>query len=333
VTVRTRRADPAGPGYARRRVGRGFLYLDEAGEPIEDEDELGRLRALTIPPAWSDVWISPDPCGHLQAVGTDAAGRRQYLYHEAWRMRRDLEKFDRVLGFARSLPRLRRVVAGEIGLPGLGRARVLACSARLLDIGFFRVGSEEYVENGSFGLATLQRRHVRLERGCVTFSYPAKGRLRRDLRVSDREVYAVVRGLLRRRDGRELLAYRNGRGWADLRSVDINDYIKQHTGPDYSAKDFRTWHATVLAAVSLAALGQQVRSERARERIMVQTVREVSRYLGNTPAVCRRSYIDPRLFDRFRDGRTISIDLTRLDEPMEPTLRAAERKVLKLLSS
>jgi DNA topoisomerase IB len=331
--MRTRRVDPAGPGYSRRRSGRGFVYLDEAGERIGVEAELERLRGLAVPPAWTDVWLAPDPRGHLQAVGTDAAGRRQYLYHEAWRARRDLEKFDRVLDFARSLPGLRRLVAREIALPGLGRERVLACAVRLLDVGFFRIGSTEYVENGSFGLATLERRHVRLEHNCVTFSYPAKGRRRRDLRVRDEDIYAVVRGLLRRRSGRELLAYRNGRGWVDLRSVDINDYIKAHAGPGYSAKDFRTWHATVLAAVSLAALGQQVRTERARERVAVQAVREVSRYLGNTPAVCRSSYIDPRLFDRFRDGHMIGIELTELGEPLQPTLAAAERKVLKLLSS
>jgi DNA topoisomerase I len=335
MMMRTRRVDPASPGYSRRRRGRGFQYLDEDGTPIRHPATLARLRSLAVPPAWSEVWITPDPNGHLQAVGSDAAGRRQYLYHDAWRARRDLEKFDRVLDFARSLPRLRRAVEREIVLDGLPRERVLACAARLLDVGLFRIGGEEYAaENGSVGLATLERRHVRLEPGdTVAFSYPAKGRTPRRLRVTDADVRAVLDRLMRRRSGCELLAYRNGRGWVDVRSPDINEYIKAHTGDTHSAKDFRTWHATVLAAVALAALGQEVRSERARQRVAAQAVREVSRYLGNTPAVCRRSYIDPRVFDRFRDGRVITVPLAALGEPAQSLLRAAERRVLKLLSS
>jgi DNA topoisomerase IB len=332
--MRTRRADPSGPGYSRRRRGRGLQYLDENGRPITDAVTLGRLRDLAIPPAWSGVWISPDPKGHLQAVGLDAAGRRQYLYHEAWRTRRDLEKFDRMLDFARSLPNLRRVVATDIVLGGLPRERILACAVRLLDVGLFRIGGEEYAtENGSFGLVTLERRHVRLERGgAIDFRYTAKGGVTRSLRVSDPEIRAIVRRLIRRRSGGELFAYRNGRRWVDLRPRDVNEYIKAHGGQEHSAKDFRTWHATVLAAISLAALGQNAATERARQRVIAQAVLEVSRYLGNTPAVCRRSYVDPRVFDRFRDGRTISIDLTELEEPLQPLLRSAERRVLRLLS-
>jgi DNA topoisomerase-1 len=332
--MRTRRVDPADPGYSRRRRGRGFQYLDEGGAPIEDPEILSRLRRLGVPPAWSGVWITPDPNGHLQAVGWDAAGRRQYLYHDAWRARRDLEKFDRVVLFARSLPRLRRAVARDIVLGGLPRERVLACAVRLLDVGFFRIGREEYsAENGSFGLATLERRHVRVGPGdVVAFDYLAKGRAPRRLRVTDAEVRAVLEHLSRRRSGTELLAYRNGRGWLDIRSHDINEYIKAHAGREHSAKDFRTWHATVLAAVSLAVLGQEVRTDRGRQRVAAQAVREVSRYLGNTPAVCRRSYIDPRVFDRFHEGRTISVDLAAVEEPVEPLLRAVERRVLKFLS-
>ena len=332
--MRTRRVDPADPGFSRRRRGRGFQYLDEVGAPIEDPATLLRLRRLAVPPTWSDVWISPDPKGHLQAVGCDGAGRRQYLYHEAWRARRDLEKFDRVLDFARSLPKLRRAVTKDIVLDGLRRERVLACSVRLLDVGLFRIGSEEYTaENGSFGLATLERRHVRLEQGdTVAFSYPAKGQARRSLRVTDAEVREVLRRLLRRRSGKELLAYYSAGQWVDVRSPDINEYIKAHAGTEHSAKDFRTWHATVLAAVSLAVLGQKVGSARARRRIAAQAVREVSRYLGNTPAVCRRSYIDPRVFDRFYEGQVVSVDLLALEEPVQPLLRAAERRTLRLLA-
>jgi DNA topoisomerase IB len=321
---RLRRADCSTPGITRRRRGRGFEYLDAAGSRVEDPETLERIRTLAIPPAWTEVWICPDPNGHLQAVGTDAAGRRQYRYHDRWRQRRDQEKFDEMLAFARTVPRLRKVAAED--LRGRGRRRELACAVRLLDRGFFRVGGEEYVEgNGSYGLATLSKSHVELASdGSLVFDYPAKSGKRRLQAVVDPEVYEVVAALKRRR-GERLFR---------IRSADINAYIKEATGGDFSAKDFRTWHATVLAAVALA-VSERATSPTARKRAIARAVGEVAHYLGNTPAVCRASYIDPRVFDRYRAGITISTaldGLAQLDEERTPATQGAiERAVLRLL--
>jgi len=333
--VRLRYSNPSEPGYRRRKRGRGFQYFDEDGEPLAEPAVLERLNALGIPPAWADVWICPWENGHLQATGRDAAGRLQYLYHRVWREQRDREKFERILDFGRSLPQLRRVVGRDLALRKLSRERLLACATRLLDRGFFRIGGEEYAEgNGSFGLATLQKRHVRLPgEGVMLFEYVAKGGKHRVQRIVDAEAYAVIRPLKRRPGGPQLFCYRNGRGWAPVRSDDVNDYIQEHIGESHSAKDFRTWHATVLAAVSLAVLGERARTESARRRLVSHATREVSRYLGNTPTVCRDSYIDPRVFERFYEGRTIDLDLDTIGEDIgEPELLSAEAAVLELLS-
>jgi DNA topoisomerase-1 len=317
---RLRRVDCAGPGLTRRRRGRGFEYLDHRGNRIADPDTIERIRALAIPPAWRDVWICGDPWGHLQAVGTDAAGRKQYLYHERWRAHRDRQKFERMLDFARSLPGLRGTVRRHLKRPEVDRERVLACAVRLLDHGFFRIGSESYAgENGSFGLATIRKAHVTVEDGTAGFDYPAKGGARRRQTISDPEAVSVVRTLKRRRGGGdELLAYRDGRRWIDVRSEDINAYIKELTGEDFTAKDFRTWNGTLLAAVAVAS-GPMPRSMTARKRAVVAAVKTVAVYLGNTPAVCRASYIDPRVFDRFQAGVTIRpvLDVALEDEDLE----------------
>ena len=333
---RLRRSDCSGPGIVRRGRGRGFEYLDENGERIEDEEVLERIRELVIPPAWKDVWICPYPFGHIQALGTDAAGRRQYLYHEKWRARRDQEKFDEMLRFARALPDIRRTAAKHLKQRGLTRDRVLACSVRLLDRGFFRVGTEDYAEqNRTYGLATMEKRHVTLgPAGLLVFDYVAKSGKQRVQSIVDPDVYAVVRKLKERRSGRELLAFKDGRSWTDVRSDHINDYIKAVSGEDFSAKDFRTWHGTVLAAVGLAVSSGAAGSKSARERAISRAVKEVAYYLGNTPAVCRASYIDPRVFDRYRDGVTIGGALERLGDVDlgEPaTQGAVEEAVLDLL--
>jgi DNA topoisomerase I len=305
---RLRRADPCEPGIRRRGRGRGFEYVDEAtGERVDEIDVLERIRELAIPPAWTDVWICPYPNGHIQAIGTDAAGRKQYRYHERWRQRRDQEKYDKMLDFARALPKLRRTAARHLRQDELTRERVLACAVRLLDRGFFRIGGEEYAEeNDSYGLATMQKRHVRLgDDGLITFDYPAKSGKRRIQSLVDPEVYDVVAELKARRDGPELLAYRNDGSWLDVRSSDINEYIKAATGGDFTAKDFRTWSGTVLAAVALAVSGRAAASKTARKLAISRAVQEVAHYLGNTPAVCRAAYIDPRVFDRYQAGVTI----------------------------
>jgi DNA topoisomerase I len=334
--ARLRRVDCSAPGIARRRRGRGFEYLDEHGRRIEDAELLARIRELAIPPAWEDVWVCPHPNGHLQATGTDAAGRKQYLYHRRWRERRDQEKFDDMLEFARGLPHIRAVVAGHLGREGMDRERVLACAVRLLEVGFFRIGSEGYAEdNGSYGLATMLKRHVALDRDhTLTFDYPAKGGTRRVQAVVDREVHDVVAALKRRRGGDdELLAWKDGRRWHDVRSDDINEYLRQIAGRRCSAKDFRTWNATVLAAVALAVSAPaSTGSKTARKRAIARAIEEVARYLGNTRAVCRSSYIDPRVFDRFRSGWTIAGALPAAADLTDPEARlAVEGAVVDLL--
>jgi len=252
-TARLRRADPAAPGVRRRRRGRGFRYVDEEGRAVTDEVVLQRIGELVIPPAWKDVWICPYPGGHIQATGVDEAGRKQYLYHPRWRARRDQQKFDDMTRFAYVLPPLRKIVERDLAREDFSREHVLACATRLLDCGFFRIGSEDYaVTNSSYGLATMRKEHVSLDGDRILFDYPAKSGKRRVHGVVDPDVASVVSTLKRRRSGGdELLAFRQGREWRDIRSPDINEYLKQGTGLDVSAKDFRTWGATVLAAVAL----------------------------------------------------------------------------------
>jgi DNA topoisomerase I len=310
-TARLRRADCTGPGIRRRRHGRGFRYLDGDGERVDDAEVLQRIHELVIPPAWEDVWICPYPGGHIQATGIDAAGRKQYLYHPRWRVRRDQEKFDDMVAFARALPALRERIDAELARDDLTLDHVCACAVRLLDRGFFRVGGEDYaVRNESYGLATMKKRHVRLRGEVLLFDYPAKHGKRRVQAVVDPAVADVVGRLKRRRGGGdELLAYKRGRRWADLRSEDINAWLKDATGQDISAKDFRTWGATVLAAVALSVSEPAQASKTGRKRAISRAVKEVAHYLGNTPAIARASYIDPRVLDRYRDGETIDYAL------------------------
>lgn len=303
---RLRRSDCSAPGIRRRRAGRGFTYVGLDGSRVTDRATLERIRTLVIPPAWTDVWICPNARGHIQATGVDARGRRQYRYHDVWRQHRDREKFDHMLEFARALPRLRRRVAHHLADEDLTRRRVLACATRLLDLGFFRIGTEGYAEeNQTYGLATMQKSHVSVSGEVITFDYTAKAGKRRVQSVGDPDVVAVVQALKRRRGGgRELLAWRDGGRWVDVKSADINNYIRECTGGDFTAKDFRTWSATVLASVALG-VSTQVSSPTGRKRAVTRAVKEVAHYLGNTPAVCRSSYVDPRVVDRFAEGRTI----------------------------
>ncbi len=335
---RLRRSDTTVPGLRRRRRGGRFIYLWPDGRRVRDPETLARIEALKIPPAWRHVWISPWPNGHLQALGTDAAGRRQYLYHEHWRLRRDDRKFRRMEEFARSLPRLRRKVEADLQGHHLTRERVLACACRLLDRAYIRSGGSEYAANGSFGLATLHREHAVARRnGRIELEFPGKAGVRQRRSLVDPDAGRVLRALKARKGGgEELLAYRGRRGgWVDVRSDDINEYIKEGTGGEFTAKDFRTWHATVLAAVALAVSVPALRSERARKRAVARAISEVSDYLGNTPAVCRTSYVDPRVIDRFSEGRTIIAALDRVGGGAAPDeleeWEALEEAVLGLL--
>jgi DNA topoisomerase I len=334
--VRLRRAKVGAPGIVRRRRGTGFSYEDARGRPVRDRETLERIRALAIPPAWTGVWICIDPLGHVQAMGTDAAGRRQYRYHDAWRARRDTLKFDRMIGFARGLPELRSHVARDLRLDEMPRERALACGVRLLDQAFFRVGSEAYAkQNGSFGLATIRKDHVTIHRDHVAFDFVAKSGKRRITEIRDPELIQPIRTMKRRTGGgRELLAYRDGTRWRDIRSTDINAYLQHLTGGEYTAKDFRTWHGTALAAVFLAVRDAERTTVTSTRRAITGAVKDVSSYLGNTPAVARASYIDPRVIERFEEGITIAPVLSRLktDEPTDPVFREAiEAAVLDLL--
>ncbi|GAC1327372.1 MAG: DNA topoisomerase IB [Mycobacteriales bacterium] len=305
---RLRRVTCSGPGITRRRRGKGWEYLDPSGARVTDPATIARANALVLPPAWRDVWICLLPMGHIQATGIDARGRRQYRYHDLWRLQQDASKFDRALDFAERLPAARATVATHLAERGLTRNRVLGCAFRLLEMGFFRIGSEEYAEtNQTYGLATMRRDHVSVSKdGVVTFDYIAKSGKRRLQELADADVLAVVGALKRRRGGgEELLAYRTRSGWADIKSSDVNAYLREVTGGDYTAKDFRTWNATVLAAVGLAVSTYAASTPTARTRAVTRVVKEVAEYLGNTPAVCRSSYIDPRVIDRYQDGETI----------------------------
>jgi DNA topoisomerase IB len=330
------RSDLAGPGYRRQRCGRGFRYFGPDSRPVTDKPTLVRIKALVIPPAWEQVWICPDPGGHIQAVGTDAAGRRQYRYHDRWREEQDQRKYDRMLEFGAALPRLRRAIGEQLSGRGLSRERVLAAALRLVDLGFFRAGGEEYAaEHGTFGLATIRREHVRCRQGELVFEYPAKGAIQREQAVADEQVQAVIRSLKRRRwGGSELLAYRTAAGPHDVTAADINAYLGELSGGDFTVKDFRTWHATVLAAVGLA-VSTRALTDSARKRAVTRVVREVAAYLGNTPSVARASYIDPRVIGRYEDGATIARILGELGASSDfgelATEGKAEAAVLRLL--
>jgi DNA topoisomerase I len=330
---RLRRSDCSGPGIGRRRRGGGFSYVDPEGGPVSDEDTLERIRALAIPPAWREVWVCSDPYGHIQATGFDEAGRKQYLYHERWQLRAAQRKFESMREFAAALPRLRRAVKRDLAREGMPRERALACAVRLLDLGFFRIGGEEYAEtNESYGVATVLREHVSIEGEVVSFDFPAKGGRRRVQSIRDAEVRAAVEAMRRRRSGPDdLLAFREDGGWRDVRSDDVNEYLRAKAGESVSAKDFRTWHGTVLAAVELAREGAPS-SKRGAERAIRAAIGRVAERLGNTPAVCRSSYIDPRVLDRFRDGRTIELPSLAPEGEVAPRHQAAiERRVLGLV--
>jgi DNA topoisomerase IB len=334
---RTRRVDCTGPGLHRVRRGRGFSYHDEAGERVDDPELIERIAALAIPPAWTDVWICSDPRGHIQATGVDDAGRKQYRYHDDWRAHRDRHKFERMLDFARRLPALRERIDADLGGRGLTFGRVAAGAVALLDQGLFRVGGERYEdENESYGLTTLKVEHVRFRGGAAEFDYPAKSGQRSSHRISDPRLVTLVRALARRGEaGDDLFTYREGRTWHDLDARQVNERIKAAAGEEFSAKDFRTWNATVLAAGALAGNEPGGAAGR-RKRAKAEAVALVAEQLNNTEAVARGSYIDPRVFDRFDSGETIAASLRGIESHTEEgefaAREAIERAVIRLLS-
>jgi DNA topoisomerase IB len=335
---RLRRIDCTDPGIRRVRRGRGFSYEDVDGTRVEEPEVVERIAELAIPPAWKEVWICPQANGHIQATGIDGAGRKQYLYHQRWREHRDRDKFERMLEFATKLPGMRKQLDADLRLRGMKERRVLACAAKLLDLGFFRIGGERYAEeNESFGLATMRRKHVEVKGNRVLFDFPAKSAKRQVQEIADPSVLPTIRTLKKRTGGgQELFAYRSGDGWRDVTSTDINEYLKELTGAEFTAKDFRTWNATVLAAVGVATQAEGELSKTARKRIVNEAVKEVAEYLNNTPAVCRSAYIDPRVFDRFDSGQTIRASLMRIhggtDRGEFADREAIERAVRRLLA-
>ena len=315
---RTKRVDPSGPGISRSRSGKGFAYHEADGRLVTDREVKQRIGALAIPPAWQDVWISPVRNGHIQATGFDADKRKQYRYHEDWTSNQGRAKFDEMLEFGRALPAMREQLDADLRRRKLGRERILACAVRLIDLGFFRVGSDRYTaDHETYGLSTLQKRHVTVRSAALEFDFKAKGGQRYEREIADPTVHTTVKRLKQRPgpEKDELLAYRHdGDGeWIDVKAADINSYLKQSTGGDYSAKDFRTWNGTVLAAIQLSGKIDAATSRGARKRLKNEATKEVARYLGNTPAVARSAYIDPRVFDRFDSGETIKGPLDYLD--------------------
>lgn len=329
---RTRRSSPDQPGWTRRRAGKGFVYLDEHGDRLPEEDAQ-RVRDLVIPPAWQDVWVCPWPNGHLQAVGTDDAGRRQYLYHPDWRARRDAEKFERMLEFGKALARARELVLTDLGREGMPLERACAAAVRLLDLGYFRIGNDVYAdENGSFGLTTLERRHVRRRQDRLVFAFVGKSGVEHTIEIDDVVVIEAI-DIMRRRRGQDLrlLSYKEGRSWRSVLPALVNEYVRASTGIEATAKDFRTWHATVLAAAALAETPEHGETQASRKRAVSGAMKEVSSFLGNTPTLARSSYVDPRVIEAYESGRTIHGTTRRTYDTPDERQAALERATLKLL--
>jgi DNA topoisomerase I len=335
VGMRLRRSDPDRPGLTRRGHGRGFAYLDAAGKRVTDQDTLERIRSLAIPPAWKDVWICPYPNGHLQAIGTDDAGRRQYLYHDDWRTTQDADKHDRVRRLARKLPAFREAVDHDLCREGLGRERVLAVALRMLDYGVFRTGNSQYAEdNGSRGAATLLRDDVSVRKGKLVFDFVAKGGIDRVIELADDRLVDAVSSLKRSRHGEpQLLVYRDRDGYHQLDATMINERFQELVGDDFTVKDLRTWTATVHAAVDLAQADPPT-TKKALNAAVKDMLAEVADHLGNTPAVARSSYVDPRVVTQYEDGRTIKQAVGRHGDDLndQDTREALERSVARLLN-
>lgn len=296
----------SGIGLRRVRAGRGFSYKDESGHPVADAELRSRIDALAIPPAWTDVWICPHPNGHIQATGVDAAGRRQYLYHPNWREKKDRVKFDRSLALAESLPAARRQVTMDLRGQEPTKTRALAAAFRMLDTANLRVGSEQYAEaNGSIGLSTLLCSHASISGDTVTLEFPGKSGQEWSSAITDPDLASVIRGLKRRGGRARLLAFRDDASvWRPLAPSDINDYVRERTGGEFTSKDFRTLAGTAAAATSLAKHGPE-RTKTGRTRAVAQAMRDTAEVLGNTPAIARKSYVDPRVVDLYIAGTTI----------------------------
>lgn len=318
------------PGYTRKAKGDNFEYFDADGKPIRDEPRLLRIKRLAIPPAWTDVWVCPSPNCHIQATGRDARRRKQYVYHERWREMRDENKYERILSFAEALPKIRRRVSKDLSLPGLPRNKVLATIVQLLEGSFIRVGNEEYArENKSFGLTTMQDRHVDVKGSRMRFRFRGKSGIKHDVDVTDRRIARII---LKLQDlpGQELFQYVDEND--EVRSIssqDVNEYLREISGQDFSAKDFRTWAGTVLAAIALNAAGEFETKKEAKANVK-NAIGTVAKILRNTPAICRKCYIHPAVLESYLGGSAID-GMNRASDKDNVDLRRSETAVLEFL--
>ena len=322
------------PGYTRKRKGKSFVYYDTEGKLIQDESRLLRIRRLAIPPAYTGVWICPSPSGHIQATGRDDRGRKQYRYHERWRAVRDENKYDRMVIFGDALPKIRRRIRTDLNLPDLPRTKVLATVVRLLERTFIRIGNEEYVkQNKSFGLTTMRNHHVEIKGSKLRFRFRGKSGVLQEVDVDDRRIAKIVRKL-QELPGQELFRYLDEEGqlW-DVTSQDVNTYLREITGEDFTAKDFRTWAGTVLMALALNAQESFQTKKQAKANVR-SAITAVSKILGNTPAVCRKCYVHPAVLESYLDGNLIEGLKMKTEEGIEEkvdNLRSDEIAVLRFL--
>ena len=324
------------PGYTRKRKGDDFEYFDTKGKPITDEARLLRIRRLAIPPAYEDVWICPSPNGHLQATGRDARGRKQYRYHEKWRETRDESKYDKMLIFAAALPKIRKRVEADLALPGLPREKVLATIVSIMERTFIRVGNEEYARtNNSYGLTTIRNKHVKVKGSKARFKFRGKSGVDHEVDVADRRLARIIKKV-QDLPGQELFGYIDDAGEVrDVKSQDVNDYLREITGEDFTAKDFRTWAGTVLAAVALNAVGAFETKSQAKKQVTT-AVKAVAKILGNTPAVCRKCYVHPAVFETYLSGNMIEGLKKKTEQALAdnlPDLRSVEAAVMTFLQA
>lgn len=294
------------PGIRRRRAGKHFSYIGLDGKPIHDRQELRRIRGLAIPPAWTDVWICPNPRGHIQASGRDARGRKQYRYHSAWRKIRDETKYDRLIAFGQALPRIRERVNADLSLAGLPREKVLAVVVRLLDMISMRVGNEEYRrENKSFGLTTLRNRHVKISGTTIHIHFRGKRGIEHKVDIQDRRLSRIIKQC-QDLPGYELFQYLDESGErCPIDSADVNEYLHSITGKEFTAKDFRTWAGTVITMCALTELGDGETQTQAKKNLS-QAIESAAKHLGNTPAICRKSYVHPEVINSYLNGKLLT---------------------------
>lgn len=322
------------PGYTRKAKGDDFEYFDTEGKPIRDEQRLLRIKRLAIPPAYTNVWICPSANGHIQATGRDARRRKQYRYHERWRELRDENKYDRMLAFGEALPKIRRRVKKDLTLPGLSRNKVLATIVQLLEQTFIRIGNEEYArENKSFGLTTMQDRHVDVKGSTARFRFRGKSGIKHEVDITDRHIAKTI-SKLQDLPGQELFQFVDDEGEVrDITSQDVNDYLREITKQEFTAKDFRTWAGTVMAAMALSAVGEFETKKQAKANIK-DAIHAVSKILGNTPAICRKCYVHPAVLETYLDGKAIEGLKKKTEETLAENLvdlRSDEIAVLAFL--